>query len=242
MECESYPRYLPNGDSGVTVEFGNVIDDTINRRVLALDQSLRRTPVEGITETVPTYRSLLVHYDSDTIGFEALCDLLRPIVAQKSSFQSVTRRWRVPVVYGGAFGIDLDDVARNHGITTAELIARHAGADYRVAMLGFTPGFAYLSGLSPSLATPRRPSPRGLTPRGTISIGGVQAGIQCLAGPSGWHLLGQTPVRTFHPLRSQMFLMEPGDAVTFFKIAPEQFEHLDLLAERGEQIAELVEQ
>ncbi|MBY0382335.1 MAG: 5-oxoprolinase subunit PxpB [Xanthobacteraceae bacterium] len=240
MEFESSPRYLPNGDTGLTVEFGSVIDDAVNRRVLALDCALQKNPIKGIIETVPTYRSLLVHYDPAAIGFNALCDLIRPIVARPSSNEPVTRRWRVPVVYGGAFGIDLDGVARAHELTTAELIARHTGADYRVAMLGFTPGFAYLSGLSSSLATPRRPSPRGLTPKGTISIGGHQAGIQCLAGPSGWHLLGQTPVRTFHPSRDPMFLLEPGDGVTFVEISPVEFERFDRMAERGERVAELI--
>ncbi len=149
------------------------------------------------------------------------------------------RRWRVPVVYGRAHGIDLDEVARTHNISTQDVITRHTSGDYFVAMIGFTPGFAYLSGLDPSIATPRRQNPRTLTPPGTISIGGLQAGIQCLASPSGWHLLGQTPVRTFHPQRNPVFLMEPGDRVSFYAIDVSEFTALDRAAERGEIVAEL---
>ena len=108
------------------------------------------------------------------------------------------------------------------------------------ARLGFMPGFAYLAGLDPQLATPRRDDPRTMTPSGTISIGGVQAGIQCLAGPSGWHLLGRTPVRTYHPRRDPVFLVEPGDAVTFHAIDAREWDALDRAAEAGEPVAELI--
>jgi 5-oxoprolinase (ATP-hydrolysing) subunit B len=107
-------------------------------------------------------------------------------------------------------------------------------------MLGFLPGFAYLAGLDPRLATPRRLDPRTVTPAGTISIGGVQAGVQCLEAPSGWHLLGRTPVRTYHPRRDPVFLVEPGDAVTFYAIDQREWTALDAAAEAGEPIAELI--
>lgn len=242
MNRESPPRYLPNGDCGVSVEFGLSMSDAANRKVLALDRALRDQPVDGIIETVPTYRSLLIHYDPVVIGFEKLCDAVDGMAVLPPEHEAPPRRWRIPVVYGGQFGLDLDAIASVHEITTAELISHHTGADYRVAMLGFTPGFSYLSGLPSSLATPRRPSPRALTPRGTISIGGHQAGVQCLAGPSGWHLLGQTPVRTFHPSRTPMFLMEPGDAVSFFAIDAAEFARLDRLSERGEPVAEMADE
>ncbi len=139
-----------------------------------------------------------------------------------------------------SIGIDLDDVARARGLSTEEVIRLHTGGDYYVAMLGFLPGFAYLAGLDPKLATPRRDDPRTVTPAGTISIGGVQAGVQCLEGPSGWHLLGRTPVRTYHPRREPVFLIEPGDAVTFHAIDQREWDALDRAAEAGEPMAELV--
>lgn len=233
-------RILPSGDTALTVEFGRSIDPAVSQKVLDLDHSVASEAITGITETVPTYRSLLVHYDPLQIGFSDLSDKLIGLAQRPLRAATAVRLWRVPVVYGGEYGIDLEDVARAHQLTASEIIARHAGSDYRVAMIGFTPGFAYLSGLDPSIATPRRDNPRTETPSGTISIGGAQACVQCLAGPSGWHLLGRTPVRTFHPHRDPVFLMEPGDAVSFYAIGAHEFEALDRAAERGDIIAELI--
>jgi len=215
------------------------MDADSNRRVFALDRALKSAPIEGIVETVPTYRSLLVHYDPLTLGFAELSDRLLARLDQPGSADNPSRHWRVPVAYGGAFGLDLDDVAKAHDMSSDELIRRHSTPRYDVAMIGFTPGFSYLRGLDPAIATPRRAQPRISTPSGTISIGGVQAALQCLAGPSGWHLLGRTPVRTFHPRRDPVFLIEPGDTVTFERIDAAEFERLDRLAERGEIVAEL---
>ncbi|MCX7308867.1 MAG: 5-oxoprolinase subunit PxpB [Afipia sp.] len=234
------PRILPSGDTALSVEFGSTIDTDINRRVLSLDRAVAREKIAGIVETVPTYRSLLVHYDPLVIGFDAMSNKLLDLARMPVEAANAVRRWRIPVVYGGSFGIDLDDVARAHQITTDEVIARHTKNDYLVAMIGFTPGFAYLSGLDPSIATPRRESPRTETPAGTISIGGAQACVQCLAAPSGWHLLGRTPVRTFHPKREPVFLLEPGDQINFHAIVASEFEALDRAAERGEPVAELI--
>lgn len=191
------PRLLPSGDSAVTVEFSRTIDDDANQRVLALDRALAAAGIDGITESVPTYRSLLVHYDPGRIGFDALGEKLLALASQPLPPSAKTRRWRIPVAYGGEHGIDLEDVAKALNTTPDDIVARHVAGDYRVAMIGFTPGWSYLSGLEKSLHMSRRQNPRLLTPAGTISIGGIQTGIQCLAGPSGWHLLGRTPVRTY---------------------------------------------
>jgi len=236
----SPPLILPSGDSAITVEFSKDIDDDVNQRVLALDRALAEAPIEGITETVPTYRSLLVHYDPCRIDFDALGARLFARAQVPASVASKPRRWRVPVAYGGENGIDLEDVAKARGTTPDEVVARHTAGDYRVAMIGFTPGWSYLSGLAPFLHMPRRQNPRLLTPAGTISIGGVQTGIQCLAGPSGWHLLGRTPVRTYQLLREPIFLLEPGDRINFYAIDAKTFVEQDRAAEAGDVIAELV--
>src|SRR5215471_17423473 len=234
------PRILTSSDSAVTVEFSRTIDDAANERVLALDKALAASPIDGITETVPTYRSLLVHYDPGKIGFDALGEKILPIAIQPLPPAAKARRWRVPVAYGGENGIDLEDVAKALNTTPDEVVARHVGGDYRVAMIGFTPGWSYLSGLDKSLHMSRRQNPRVFTPMGTISIGGVQAGIQCLAGPSGWHLLGRTAVKTFQLHRDPVFLMEPGDRVTFYRVDDKEFAEQERAAEAGEIIAELV--
>ena len=236
----SPPRLLPSGDSAVTVEFSRTIDDAANQRVLALDRALTMAGIEGVTEAVPTYRSLMVHYDPGRIGFDALGEKLLALASQPQPPMAKARRWRIPVTYGGEHGIDLEEVAKALSTTPDDIVARHVAGDYRVAMIGFTPGWSYLSGLEHSLHMSRRQNPRLLTPAGTISIGGIQTGIQCLAGPSGWHLLGRTAVRTYQLHRNPTFLTEPGDRVTFFAIDHKTFEEQDRAAEAGEIIAEQV--
>jgi KipI family sensor histidine kinase inhibitor len=234
------PRLLPSGDSAVTVEFSKDIDDAANQRVLALDRAMARDPIVGVTETVPTYRSLLVHYDPVKISFDALGEKLEVLAQQPAPAAAKARRWRIPVAYGGEHGIDLEDVAKTLGTTPDDVVARHVASDYRVAMIGFTPGWSYLSGLEKSLHMSRRQNPRLVTPAGTISIGGVQTGVQCLAGPSGWHLLGRTPVRTYQLHRNPIFLLEPGDRVTFSPVDAKTFAEQDRAAEAGEIVAELM--
>jgi KipI family sensor histidine kinase inhibitor len=230
---------LPSGDSAITVEFGRNIDDASSRRRWRSIAS-SPAPIAGVTETVPTYRSLLVHYDPLQIAFEALGEQLLALAERPVPTATRTRRWRIPVTYGGEHGIDLEDVAKTLQTTPDDIVARHVAGDYRVAMIGFTPGWSYLSGLEKFLHMPRRQDPRLLTPAGTISIGGVQTGVQCLAGPSGWHLLGRTAVRTYQLHRDPIFLLEPGDAITFTAVDARTFAEQDRAAEGGEFIAELV--
>jgi KipI family sensor histidine kinase inhibitor len=234
------PRLLPSGDSAITVEFSRTIDDAANQRVLALDRAHAAQPIAGVTETVPTYRSLLVHYDPVQIGFEALGEKLIALAQRPASTATKTRRWRIPVAYGGEHGIDIEDVAKTLNTTPDDIVARHTAGDYRVAMIGFTPGWSYLSGLHKSLQMPRRQNPRLLTPAGTIAIGGIQTGVQCLAGPSGWHLLGRTAVRTYQLHRDPIFLLEPGDSISFTSVDAKTFAEQDRAAEAGEFIAELM--
>lgn len=237
---KTLPRLLPSGDRAITVEFSRDIDDAANQQVRSLDRALAREPIEGVTEAVPTYRSLLVHYDPEQIDFDALGARLLALAKSPAEAASRARRWRIPVAYGGEHGIDLEDVAKALNATPDEIVARHVAGNYRVAMIGFTPGWSYLSGLDKSLHMPRRENPRLLTPAGTISIGGVQTGVQCLAGPSGWHLLGRTPVRTYQLHRDPIFLLEPGDYIAFFRIDAKAFAEQDRAAEAGQIVAELV--
>ena len=238
MDAAASPRVLPCGDTALAVEFGGEIDPATNARVLALDARVSRG-VPGVIETVPTYRSLLVHYDPVATDFDALGAALTALSADLPETPAEGRLWRIPVVYGGAFGIDLDDVAARHGLDTADLIARHAAPVYRVYMIGFMPGFAYLGGLDPSIATPRRETPRAKTPAGSISIGGVQAAVASIEAPSGWRLLGRTPVRTFMLGRDPPFILGPGDRVTFDPTPAARWDALDRAAAAGDLVAEL---
>jgi KipI family sensor histidine kinase inhibitor len=236
----SPPRLLPSGDSAITVEFSREIDDEANRRVLALDRILAHEPIAGVSETVPTYRSLLVHYDPTLVDFATLGQKLVELARRPVTASEKARHWRIPVAYGGEYGIDLEDVAKTLGTTPDDIVARHVAGDYRVSMIGFSPGWSYLSGLQDFLHLSRRQNPRLLTPAGTISIGGVQTGIQCIAGPSGWHLLGCTPVRTYQLHRDPTFLLEPGDHVKFYQIDAKAYAEQERAAESGEIVAELV--
>lgn len=240
MADQRYPRAVALGDQAIAIEFGDTVDPALNARVLALDQALMRAQPNGVVEAVPTYRSLLIHLDPlaadpDAVAAEALA-----LAGNLTIAETAARRWRVPVVYGGAFGIDLEATAERHGITPATLIERHAAPVYRVYMIGFMPGFSYLGGLDPRLATPRRDVPRLKTPAGTISIGGVQAAVASVEAPSGWHLLGRTPVRTFMAGREPAFLLAPGDEVVFQPIGAARWAELDRDAAAGAPVAELI--
>jgi KipI family sensor histidine kinase inhibitor len=230
------PRILPCGDSALAVEFGEAIDPAVNGRVLALDAALAGRP--WLVEAVPTYRSLLVHYDPVAIGFADLSAELLALAATTAAVPAGGRTWTIPVAYGGEHGIDLEATAAAHAITPDELVRRHSAPAYQVYMIGFLPGFAYLGGLDASIATPRRTNPRLKTPAGTISIGGVQALVASIEAPSGWHLLGRTPVRNFMPGRDPVFLLRPGDQVRFAPMDPALFAEMDQAAAAGGIIAE----
>ncbi len=236
MTTPATPRILPCGDAALAVEFGDTIDPVLNARVLELDRLAAAEA--GVVETVPTYRSLLVRYDPERVGFQELGVRLVRLAAGLAGAQTQGQTWRIPVAYGGENGIDLEATAIARDITPDELVRRHAAPTYRVYMLGFLPGFAYLGGLDPTIATPRRMSPRVFTPAGTISIGGIQAIVASLAAPSGFNLLGRTPVRTFMPGRDPAVFLQPGDGIRFVPIDADDFARLDRDAEAGALVAE----
>ncbi|MDQ5854195.1 MAG: 5-oxoprolinase subunit PxpB [Chloroflexota bacterium] len=235
------PHFLPAGDTALVVELGDAIDEQVNNRVMALDALVARAGIPGVEETVPTYRSLLVIYEPWTID---RAELVRHLSALLDAMPAVVqapagRRWTLPVVYGGAFGEDISFVAASHGLSQAGVIEHHARAEYRVYMIGFQPGFAYLGGLDPVLHTPRRADPRSKVPAGSIAIGGVQTAVYSVEAPSGWHLLGRTPVRVFDLQRAEPFLLAPGDQVRFRPVPAEAWDTLVRRAENGEIVAEV---
>lgn len=237
MSTLRHPRLLRCGDAAISVEFGDSIDPATNARVLALDAALAAEPCPGLLETVPTYRSLLVQLDPLLIDFEILSRRILELSQTPSTSEKKPRRWHVPIVYGGDFGMDLEDLAARHAISAETLVARHCEATYVVAMIGFMPGFAYLGGLDPALTTPRRLQPRPLVPAQSISIGGGQSAISTVAGPSGWHMIGRTPVRGFMPGRDPIFIFAPGDEIRFERVSADAWSGLDALAQTGAPIA-----
>lgn len=229
---------LQAGDQALVVEFGDTIDARLNRLVQALDRRVAEAAIDGVIECVPTYRSLMIVYDPLRVGSAAMRKRIAKLVPKSAEAEAPARRWTVPVAYGGVHGLDLDDVARMHDLSSDEVIALHSGAEYRVYMIGFSPGLAYLGGLPERLHTPRRTSPRLRVPPSSVAIGGIQAAVFSVEIPSGWHLLGRTPERMFNLRRTQPFLLGAGDRVRFRPISPTEYDRLAALAERGEVVAE----
>ena len=213
----AYPRIRPVGETAFTIEFGDRVDADLNRRVHALDALLEDAPLDGIVERVPTYRSLLIVFDPLTTNVAALqTELLRLATGDLAQSPIAPGRLiKIPVRYGGSDGPDLDDVAAHCGLTPADVIAQHAAVTYQVAMLGFAPGFTYLLGLPPALATPRLATPRLRVPPGSVGIAGNQTGIYALSTPGGWRIIGHTPLLLFDPDRDKPFMVEAGDRVRF---------------------------
>jgi KipI family sensor histidine kinase inhibitor len=232
------PRLLDCGDTAISVEFGDAIDAAVNARVLALDRALTAAAVPGVIECVPTYRALMVHFDPLATDRDALGALILGLVAGAPAAAPAGRRWRVPVAYGGEHGIDLPAIAAHAGLSPAAFIEAHCAPVYRVMMIGFLPGFAYLGGLPPRLGCPRRDIPRPAIPAASISIGGAQTAIGSVAGPSGWHLVGRTPARAFMPGRDSVFLFDAGDEVVFAPVSAREWDGLQARAAEGALVAE----
>ncbi len=215
------PRFLDAGECALVVEFGSVIDEALAARVLALDAALAADPPEGLRELVPTYRSLMIHYDPLVLDRAALVAHVAARLPAAAAPAAAARLWRLPVCYDPAcaggmaaeVAADQAHVAAACGMTPDAVIALHAGATFRLVMYGFAPGWAYLSGLPPALRLPRRDSPRPLIPGGSVIVAGGQAVIAGGPMPSGWHILGLTPARLFDPARTPPLSVEVGDSL-----------------------------
>src|SRR5690348_14665222 len=222
----------PLGDRVLRIELGRTIDPVVHRRVRAVCARLESRPVAGTIELVPAFASVAVHYDpalvaDDRTATAPYARFAASVEAALAGLGEVAlpepRTIEIPVCYGGEFGPDLEEVAQRHAITSNEAVRLHSEAAYSVYMLGFAPGFAYLGGLPPQLATPRRDEPRVAVPAGSVGIGGIQTGIYPLVSPGGWQLIGRTPLRLFDPARERPTLLAVGDRVCFRPIASEDF-------------------
>ena len=249
-----YNQYqlIPLGDTALLIRFGERIGEEWTARVRRAEARLAENPFPGFSETVPAYASLAVHYDPVKLCrsrewppaaggagavlrreevFETVCRLIRTILdepeedpshAQALQCRTVT----IPVCYGGAYGPDLDEIAKRLGMSAERAVSLHAGAEYTVAMVGFAPGFPYLAGLPQELASPRRDAPRLSVPAGSVAIGGAQTGIYSFETPGGWNIIGRTPLPLFRPDRDPPALLEPGVRVRFEPVPPERWEEL----------------
>lgn len=200
------------------VTFGNRIDLAINRRVHGLVQRVRSDPEGGIGEAVPGYAALLVHYDPQILNYQSVVGRLRHHLAFQDDWIAEPRIIEIPVAYGGTNGPDLDFVAESHELTTDDVVRIHTSGEYPVYMMGFTPGFPYLGGMDPAIATPRLSTPRSRVPAGSVGIAGEQTGVYPVDSPGGWRIIGRTPEKLFDPDREPPFLLSPGDIVRFTRL------------------------
>ncbi|KYO66974.1 5-oxoprolinase subunit PxpB [Thermovenabulum gondwanense] len=218
------PKILPEGDKAVLVEFGNEISEECNDKVMALYGFLKEKNIKGIISLVPTYRSLLIKYEPLTIPYKEITSKIENMLSSidKSSYKNA-KVIEIPVVYGDEFGPDLEFVASYNKLTPEEVIEIHTKPLYRIYMLGFTMGFAYLGGMSEKIATPRLERPREKIPAGSVGIADKQTGIYPIESPGGWRLIGQTPVKIYDPKNERPILLEAGNYLKFVRIAKEEF-------------------
>ena len=213
------PELTPLGDSAILVTLGHAVERGLNQRVHALATAVRTAGIGGVTDVVPAYASLAVHYDPSAVDAEQmtsrLCDVLQaplPRGIESTGGSLVT----IPVRYDGS---DLLTVAYATGLAPDEVVARHSAVEYYAYMMGFAPGFAYLGDLDAALQLPRRAVPRTRVPRGSVAIAGSQTAVYPHETPGGWHLIGTTDRVLFDPQRDPPALLRAGDRVRFEPIA-----------------------
>ena len=220
-------RFVPAGDKAFVIEMGDGISPEINRSVHNLFLAIEKQGIPGILDMVPTYRSLLINYDPLTLPPDELEERVRALTQDLDETSTgASRVVELPTVYGDDHGPDLGHVAEHNGLTEEEVIALHSGTDYLVYMMGFTPGFTYLGGMSEKIATPRLQTPRTAIPAGSVGIAERQTGVYPIESPGGWQLIGRTPVRLFDPSKQPPVIAEPGDYIRFVPVSPEEYQRI----------------
>ncbi len=220
-------RFFPLGDNALTIEFGNEISESLNRQVLSLADHFEQNKFPGFIETVPAYASLTVFYEISTVRknfweFASAFDAIKTLA--ENALQNLTeiretppRMIEIPVSFDPEFALDLEFVAENSDLTRREVIDIFTGKTYRIFMLGFLPGFAYMGEVDQSIAVPRKSTPRLKVPKGSVGIAGRQTGIYPLESPGGWQIIGKTDVELFTPKAKTPCLLQAGDLIKFYE-------------------------
>ncbi|MFI5132853.1 MAG: 5-oxoprolinase subunit PxpB [Chitinophagales bacterium] len=220
------------GDSAISIDFGNVIDEGINKKVLSLFQQLQKKPLPGMIEAVPAYSSLSIFYDvvvlkknipqNKTVSAWIKEEAEKFIQQHIEVDSTESKHIKIPVCYDEEFAVDLLQIAEEKKLNKEEIMRLHCSKFYRVFMLGFLPGFPYMGEVDEKIAMPRKPQPANVL-AGSVAIAGRQTGIYSLASPGGWLVIGRTPIKLFDPGNEQPTLLSAGDVVEFYSISREEF-------------------
>jgi inhibitor of KinA len=217
-------RIVPAGESALVVELEDRIDPEVNANAIAIADAVQAAKLVGVRDVVPTYRSVAVYFDPLRVDYDALMALLETRDRSSVAVERAVSRVRIPVCYGGELGPDLGDVASFARVDDQEVVRIHTAGVYRVFLLGFVAGFAYLGSVDERIAMPRHSTPRLRVPLGSVGIAGSQTGVYPAETPGGWRLIGRTPVKPFDPDRAEPFLMKAGDAVEFYAISRAEYD------------------
>ena len=232
-----YPRarYLIAGDHGISVEFGNSLEEEINLKVQKLMHALGKAEISGVIETNPTIRSLFVYYDPLRIEVKKLIQEMRRIERRMADITlPESRLFDVPIVYGGEYGPDFEEVARLLNLIPEEIIQIHSGKEYFIYDTGFIGGSAHFKVPPPLDSLPRKKTPNLGVPAGAVLIaGGLGSVFKPLAGPTGWYWIGTSPLRQWFPEKDPPLLILPGDKIIYRRVDREEFERIQQKVEKG---------
>jgi inhibitor of KinA len=230
------PKLFPLGETAVTVDFGNRISAELNDRVLSLAKRLDENPFAGFIETIPAYSSLTVFYDvfrvrTNNLEFQTAFDFVcaeieKALLETTEKPQIESRLMKIPICFDPEFALDLDFIAAEKNLSPAETVEIFLAGTYRVFMLGFLPGFAYMGTVHEKIAVGRKSNPRTSVPAGSVGIAGIQTGIYSLASPGGWQIIGRTPLAMFDKQSEPPTLLQPGNEVRFHSIDTTSFAEL----------------
>ena len=219
-------EFLPCGDCAISVQFGTTVDRPLSRRVLALHAALARHDLPGVVETVPTFRSLMVHYDPLHTSHAKLRAAIEPLAEAAAADETTGAHLRLPVCYEPSLAPDIGDVAAMAKISTQDVARLHSETTHYVYALGFAPGQPYMGDLPQQLHLPRRKDPRAEVATGTVAIATGLTVVYPFANPCGWHVIGRTPMAFFDDTRTPPNLVSPGDTVECYSIGMDDFERL----------------
>ena len=228
-------KFLIAGDRALVIEFGDKIEEQVNSKIRSLTLAMERAVIVGINEIIPTYRSLMVIYDPMIMELDNLICEIKSIISKMHELKLPDAKViEVPTLYGGEYGPDIEFVAKHNKISVDEVIKIHTSVEYLIYMIGFTPGFPYLGGMSDKIEAPRLQNPRTKIPVGSVGIAGRQTGIYPIESPGGWQLIGRTPVKLYDPYRKNPVLLNAGDYIKFIQIDENEFKNIYAL-EREEK-------